>query len=132
MAKKHKKRIKRIVLESITIILITFGIITIFDVVGSLLSRFLKFQYVWLSFISFIIYGTAALYLITHNNFYLTVIGCFIIGVFDGTFGVLIAKILKANIKEEDREVIKISPQLAVYMGILASIIGIIAIVLFS
>lgn len=70
--------------------------------------------------------------LVKHSNLLFGLLGAFSIGVFDATVGLLIAKYFKAYIKEEDKSLIKITPQLALYMGILATIIGKIAIYFFS
>ena len=112
--------------------LIGFLVITIFDVVGSFLSRILNFEYVWLTFGSFAIYGIITLYIYSYVGFWQALGGAFIVGVYDSTIGLLIAKMLKANIKEEDKIVIKITPSLVLYMGVLASLIGFTTILLFS
>jgi hypothetical protein len=119
-------------LEVVNIILIGFAAVTIFDILGSLLSRILNFEYVWLAFGSFVIYGIIAVYLESYTNLSMAMIGTFILGVYDSTVGLLIPKMLKANIKQEDLEAVQIRFSLAFRMGILASVIGIISIWLFS
>ncbi|WP_143569861.1 hypothetical protein [Tenacibaculum agarivorans] len=119
-------------LESIIVILIGFAVIAIFDIIGSILSRILDFEYVWFAFGSFIIYGFIALYLQLYGSFVSAIIGSFIVGAFDSTVGLYIAKIFKAKILESDKEIIKITPKLIVHMGTLASIIGALTIVVFK
>ncbi len=119
-------------MESIIIILIALAIIAIYDAIGSILSRKLNFEYVWLTFGSFVIYGLIALYLEKYDGLIISIIGSFLIGMFDSTIGLLIAKKLNANILEKDKEAISITPKLVISMGSLASIIGILSILLFS
>ena len=115
----------------ITIILIGFAVIMIYDIIGSLLSRHLGFEYVWWAFGSFIIYGIFTSY-IDHSSGLLTaLLGSFLLGAFDATAGILIATKLKAHIKEKDKEVIKINFSLIVQMGIIAVIMGLIAVLAF-
>ncbi len=104
----------------------------VYDIVGSILSRILNFEYVWLTFGSFFIYGLTALYLEKHTNLLNTMISSFLLGVFDSTVGLLIAKKLNAKISDEDKKIIKITPKLVIQMGLLASIIAIITILIFS
>lgn len=119
-------------LESLIVILIGFAIISIFDILGSILSRVLGFEYVWLTFGSFIIYGMLSLYLQRYDGFSVALLGSFLIGLFDGSIGLLIADKFKANIREEDKAVIKITPKLIFSMGVYAAVTGMIAILLFS
>ncbi len=118
--------------ESILIILIGFSVIAIFDILSSILSRAFNFEYVWFAFGSFIIYGLIALYLNSYGTFVTAIIGSFIAGAFDSTVGIIIARVFKAKILEQDQEIIKISPKLVLHMGILASIIGAMTIVVFK
>lgn len=119
-------------MESLIIILIGCIIIFIYDVLGSILSRQLNFEYVWLTFGSFLIYGLIALYLKKYDGIVITLIGSFLIGVFDATVGLLVAEKLKANILEKDKKTIKITTKLVISMGLLSSIIGIVSVLLFS
>lgn len=119
-------------LESLIVILIGFAIVAIFDILGSILSRVLGFEYVWLTFGSFIIYGMLSLYLQRYDGFSVALLGSFLIGLFDGSVGLLIADKLKANIREEDKAVIKVTPKLIFSMGVYAAVTGMIAILLFS
>ncbi len=119
-------------MESLIVILIGFAIIAIFDILGSILSRVLGFEYVWLTFGSFIIYGMLSLYLQRYDGLSVALLGSFLIGLFDGSIGLLIADKLKANIREEDKAVIKITPKLIFSMGVYAAVTGMIAILLFS
>ncbi|WP_132724437.1 hypothetical protein [Tenacibaculum sp. M341] len=119
-------------LESLIVILIGFVIIAVFDILGSILSRVLGFEYVWLTFGSFIIYGMLSLYLQKYDGLSIALLGSFLIGLFDGSIGLLIADKLKANIREEDKAVIKITPKLIFSMGVYAAVTGMIAILLFS
>ncbi|TCP23576.1 hypothetical protein EV195_10845 [Tenacibaculum skagerrakense] len=115
----------------ITITLIGFIVVFIYDVVGSLLSRFLGFEYVWWAFGSFVIYGTFGVYI--HNNigFTAALTATFLLGAFDATAGIVVADKLKAIIREEDKEVVKISFSLIFQMGMIALAMGLIAILLF-
>jgi uncharacterized phage infection (PIP) family protein YhgE len=113
------------------IILIGFAVVMIYDIIGSLLSRYLGFEYVWWAFGSFIIYGVFTSYIDQNNGLTLALISAFSLGVFDGTVGLLIADKLKATIREKDREVIKINFSLIIQMGIIAVIMGLIAVLAF-
>jgi hypothetical protein len=115
----------------ITLTLIGFTVIFIYDIIGSLLSRFIGFEYVWWSFGSFIIYGVFSLYLYNNDNLTSALLGTFLLGVFDATIGLVIADKLKATIREEDKEVVKITFSLIFQMGIIALVMGLIAILLF-
>ncbi|MDY0780787.1 hypothetical protein [Tenacibaculum sp. IB213877] len=119
-------------MEAVIVFLIGLTAVTIYDIVGSIMSRVLNFQYVWLTFGSFIIYGAIALYLQSYAGFLMAIAGSFIVGVYDSTIGLLISIKLKANIKEEDLYVVRIRPSLVLRMGLLASIIGFLSIELFS
>ena len=107
-------------------------LIASYDILGSIFSRKFKIKYVWLTFGSFYLYGLIALYLNGFSNLRIALIGSFLIGVFDATVGLLIADKFGANISEEEKKHISITPLLTVQMGGLASIIGLIAIWLFS
>ncbi|WP_299673446.1 hypothetical protein [uncultured Tenacibaculum sp.] len=119
-------------MEFITIILIGCLVVTIFDALGSILSRILKFKYVWLTFGSILIYGTVALYAAKHGGIIWGVIGSCIVGVFDSTIGSLISIKLKANIPEDDVTNLDITPKLVISVAIFASIIGLITVLLFG
>ena len=114
----------------IIIIFIGLVVITMFDVFGAVLSRKLEFQYVWLSFGSFFLYGLITFYLRVFGNITIAVIGSFLIGAFDGSIGVLIAKKCKANVLKEDLAALKITPKLVLFMGFLAVLIGLLTIFL--
>ena len=81
---------------------------------------------------SFYLYGLIALYLKDFGNIQIAIVGSFLIGVFDGTIGLIIADKFNANINEADKEIIRITPQLVFTMGIIASVIGIIAILIYK
>ena len=117
-------------MESIIIILIGFVIVSIFDALGSLLSRLLKFKYVWLTFGSILIYGAVAFYTAKSDGLIIGVIASAIIGIFDATIGSLISRKLKANIPEKDIENMKTTPKLVLSVGVFASVIGLITILL--
>ncbi|WP_299710270.1 hypothetical protein [uncultured Tenacibaculum sp.] len=119
-------------MESLIIILIGFTAVAIYDALCSILSKRLNVEYVWFAFGSFIIYGIFTIFITKATNLYLGLVSAFMIGVFDTTIGLLIAKKLKANIKKEDLEDLKITPSLILYMGFLAVIIGAIALYFFS
>ncbi|MFY7671984.1 hypothetical protein ACOSP6_12935 [Tenacibaculum sp. MEBiC06402] len=119
-------------MESLIIItLIGFTVIFVYDILGSLLSRFLGFEYVWWAFGSFIIYGVFSLYIYRENSLLSALSSVFLLGVFDATIGLLIADKLKATIREEDKEVVKITFSLIFQMGLIALVMGLIAILLF-
>ncbi len=119
-------------MESIfEIILIGFAVVMIYDIIGSLLSRFLRFEYVWWAFGSFIIYGIFTFYIDQNNGLTTALICAFLMGVFDSTIGLVIADKLKATIKEKDKDVIKINFSLIIQMGIIAVAMGLIAILVF-
>lgn len=111
--------------------MIGFAVIIFYDIICSVLSRVLNFEYVWFAFGSFIIYGIIAIYLKLQGNFVSAIIGCFIIGVFDTTVGLTIARLFKAKISDQDKELVKITPMLILQMGVIASIVGAISIIAF-
>ena len=115
----------------LTIFLIGCVLIASYDILGSIISRKFNFEYVWLAFGSFYLYGMIALYLEDRGNMGIAILGSFLIGVFDATIGLIIADKFNANIKEVEKEVVKITPGLTFFMGVLAAIIGLIAILLF-
>ncbi len=111
------------IFTSIVIVLIGFILIAIYDVLGAVLSRKLDFQYVWLSFGSFFLYGLIAFYLKEFGNITIAVLGSFFIGAFDATVGILIAEKFKANILKEDKETVKITPELTLSIGLIAVVV---------
>ncbi len=117
-------------MESIIIILIGCIGVSIFDALGSLLSRHLKFKYVWLTFGSILMYAAVAFYTAKSDGLIIGVIASAIVGIFDATIGLLISKKLKANIPEEDLKNMRITPKIVLSMGVFASVIGFIAILL--
>ena len=116
---------------TITIFIIGCVLIASYDILGSIISRKFSFQYVWLTLGSFYLYGLIALYLKDFGNIQIAIVGSFLLGVFDATIGLIIADKFNANIKEVDKEVVKITPGLTFFMGVLAAVIGLIAILLF-
>jgi len=117
---------------TITIFIIGCVLIASYDILGSIISRKFNFQYVWLTLGSFYLYGLIALYLKDFGNIQIAIVGSFLLGVFDATIGLIIADKFNANIKEVDKEIIRITPQLVFTMGIIASVIGIIAILIYK
>jgi hypothetical protein len=117
-------------MESIIIVLIGCIVVSIFDALGSLLSRLLKFKYVWLTFGSIFIYGAIAFYTAKSGGLIIGVSASAIIGIFDATIGSFISKKLKANIPEEDIKNMEITPKLVLSVGVFASVIGLITILL--
>lgn len=116
---------------AIIIIFIGFILIAGYDFLGSILSRILDFQYVWVSFGSFCLYGLIAFYLREFGSFTTVIIGSFLIGIFDATIGILIAQKCNAKILEEDKEAVKITPKLTFSMGFLAVVIGLFTVFMF-
>jgi len=115
----------------LTIFLIGCVLIASYDILGSIISRKFNFEYVWLAFGSFYLYGMIALYLEDRGNMGIAILGSFLIGVFDSTVGLIIADKFNANIKEEDKEDVRITLNLVFSMGIIASIVGLIAMLIF-
>lgn len=118
-------------MEIIIIILIGCIIVSIFDALGSILSRLLNFKYVWLTLGSILIYGFVAFYSAKNSGLIIGVIASSIVGVFDSIVGSLISKKLKANIPEKDLREMDITPKLVITVGLFASIIGLITIIIF-
>lgn len=119
-------------MELILITLIGCIIVGIFDAIGAFLSRVLKFKYVWLTFGSIAIYGIVAFYAAKFNGLMIGVMTSGIIGVFDATIGMLISKKFNANIPKDDVKNMSVTPRLVFSMGIFASVIGLITILLFN
>jgi len=119
-------------MESIMIILIGCIIVSVFDALGSILSRLLKFKYVWLTFGSILIYGSVAFYSAKSDGMIIGIIASCIIGIFDSTIGSLISKKLKANIPEKDVIDMDITPKLVLSVSIFASAIGLVTVLLFG
>ncbi|WP_299681218.1 hypothetical protein [uncultured Dokdonia sp.] len=119
-------------MELILIILTGCIAVSIFDSLGAILSRVLKFKYIWLTFGSIIIYGIVAFYAAKSNGLLIGVIASGIIGIFDATVGMLISKKLNANIPKEDIANMSITPKLVFSIAVTASVIGLITILLFN
>jgi hypothetical protein len=117
-------------MESIIIIIIGCIGVSIFDALGSILSRLLKFKYVWLTFGSILIYGAVAFYTAKSDGLIIGIIASAIVGIFDATIGLFISRKLKANIPEEDIKNMEITPKLVLSMSIFASVIGFFTILL--
>ncbi|MGB6268933.1 MAG: hypothetical protein WBF67_07990 [Olleya sp.] len=82
----------------LTILLLGFLAVSIFDAIGAVLSRVLNFNYAILTIGSIIIYGLVAIYSAKANNIITGIMSCGLLGIFDSTIGSLISKKLKANI----------------------------------
>lgn len=118
-------------MESITIIFIGFIVVIVFDSIGSILSRLLKFNYTWLTLGSILIYGSIGLLVAKNEGTLFALLACFLLGVIDSTVGLFISKKLKAYTPGVDLEDMDISFKFSVLMGALALGIGLISISLF-
>ena len=83
---------------SFIILLIGLGLVTVVDVVGSVVSRLLNFSYGYFTVLSFIVYiGTGYLIAVKTNSALLTMIVVMLVGFYDATIGWTISQKLKAN-----------------------------------
>lgn len=114
----------------IYILSIAISSILIIDSLGSILSRKLNFKYTWLSVLSILTFSFAAIYIAKLEGWFIGVFLTGLLGVFDSTIGLLIAKKLKANLGENSNYSWEISPKLIVNVFLFASIIAFIAILI--
>lgn len=86
-------------------LLIGLGLVSFVDIVGSIISRKLNFNYAYFTVLSFIAYVTIA-YLVAEetNKALLTLVVTMLVGLYDGTVGWIIAQKLKANYNKEIAE----------------------------
>ena len=83
---------------SFIVLLIGLGLVTVIDVVGSVVSRLLNFSYGYFTVLSFIAYiGTGYLIAAKTNGALLTMIVVMLVGLYDATIGWIISQKLKAN-----------------------------------
>jgi len=106
--------------------------VSIFDALGSILSRALKFKYSWLSFGSALIYGLVAIFTAKSNGTFTAVLAGAAVGIFDATAGLLISKKLKAYIPELKEEEISITLPTILTVALTASIVGWLSILIFG
>ena len=118
-------------MKTILVIIIGCVIISIFDAIGAIVSRLLKFNYAWLTFGSIIILGFIAIYIKNYDGLIIGVLSSSFVGAFDAFFGMKIAKYFKANIKNTD---IDLTPNssLLFFMSIFGGLIGFMAILIFT
>ena len=117
-------------MESIKVILIGFIVVALFDAIGAVLSRMLKFKYVYLTFGSILIYGAVAFYAAKSGNLITGVFASATIGVFDSIIGSFIAKKLNAYIPEKANINMDVNLQLVITVATFAAFIGLITILL--
>ena len=102
--------------------------LTILDSIGSILSRKLNFNYALLIVVSISIYSLTSINVaIIGNNTNGIIAGC-ILGLFDATIGVLIAKKFKANTGDLKDFEWEVKPNTVFGLSIFAGVISIISI----
>ncbi|AUC75344.1 hypothetical protein [Olleya sp. Bg11-27] len=116
----------------IAILLLGFLAVSIFDAIGAILSRVLKFNYALLTFGSILIYGLVAYYTAESSVAVTGILSSGVVGVFDGTVGLLISKKLNANIPKIEGVDLNISLKMVFTMFIFGSFIGILTTLLFN
>lgn len=79
--------------------------VVLIDTIGSITSRELNFDYSLLSFVSFIIYGTACFFATRAKNLKTGIIYGMILGFFDSTVGLKISILLQANTPDYNYEI---------------------------
>ncbi|MGZ8554162.1 MAG: hypothetical protein ACXWV8_12190 [Chitinophagaceae bacterium] len=85
---------------SLIVLLIGLAAVTFIDVVGSIVSRLLNFNYGYFIVLSFIAYiSTGYMIAVKTNSALLTMIVVMLVGLYDATAGWIIAQKLKANYK---------------------------------
>lgn len=91
---------------NLILIVIVTGImaVSIIDVVGSIASRRLNFDYGWFAILSIIVYTYIGYYLAKKTSFEITLITALIVGIYDGIVGHKISQKLKANVRMTDDE----------------------------
>jgi hypothetical protein len=111
------------------IILLTSGLlaVTFIDVVGSITSRPLNYKYVYLTPISFLVYGSLGFWGQDIASLTWTLIIACLIGVYDGTIGWKLSIILRANFgdKEEHTKNLAMSSRIS-GMIIMSGVFGLI------
>ncbi len=91
---------------NLILIVIATGIlaITIIDVVGSVISRHLNFDYGWFAILSIIVYSYIGYYLAIKASFEITLIVALIVGIYDAIVGHKISQKLNATVRMTDEE----------------------------
>jgi len=83
---------------SLIFILAGFVVVSVLDVIGSILSRRLNFSYGYFTILSVVVYTYIAFSMSEKTNSWLaTMIVTLLIGFYDGTVGWIISQTLKAN-----------------------------------
>jgi uncharacterized membrane protein len=103
-------------------LLLGFAFIALFDILGSIASKQLNFNYSNLSFISFIIYTTTAFFIAGRSDKKSAIISGGLLGLFDVTVGLKLSTALKAN--TGDFDVNTITPPVFIVMAIFMTLIG--------
>ncbi len=102
--------------------------ITLIDTLGAIASRRLSFKYVYLSILSFLVYTTTGFFTGKIFDLSMAISVNAVLGLFDGTVGLWLSIILRANTGLSTEESYKmIGPKTAIsmiLMGILFALIG--------
>jgi hypothetical protein len=83
--------------------------ITIIDTLGAILSRKLKFNYGWLSILSFLVYTFTAYFISSKADLFTVLAINYFIGLYDATVGWKLCIALHANTGKTDKELSGIS-----------------------
>jgi hypothetical protein len=83
--------------ESFLFIFLGIIAVTIIDVIGSITSRKLNYNYAYLTPLSFIVYTLIGYFVSQNGNLYWALLSACIVGIYDGTVGWKLAVILNAN-----------------------------------
>jgi len=84
--------------DSIVLLLFGLGLVTIVDVIGSIVSRRLKFKYGYFAILSIVVYTTIGFLMAEKtNSALLTMIVAMLMGLYDAIVGWEISQKLKAN-----------------------------------
>ncbi len=91
---------------NLILIVIVTGIlaITFIDVVGSIASRRLNFDYGWFAILSIIVYSYIGYYMAIKASFEITLVAALIVGIYDAIVGHKISQKLKATVRMTDEE----------------------------
>ena len=71
--------------------------ITVIDTVGAVVSRTMKFNYAYLSILTFVVYTSIGYYVSTHYQLSIALLINAIMGLYDGSIGFWLSIILKSN-----------------------------------
>lgn len=112
--------------EGIKYFLIGLMLITSIDILGAIASNKFNFKYAYLISLSVLIYVFVGFIISKWFNIEVTFFVCAILGLFDGSVGIRLAIILKANMNLQENQIKKLkSYKTALNMALIGGALGI-------